>query len=238
MGFVLWLDATLPGWSGADPLTIVASLEALTAAVDGLAVENGTRCMLAIWLVLTDQAHLVSAVLEDVLTGDKDASDMWLPTARATRAVADVLDGRVQEGLGELDRVCHEAAHQTTHWRYVVYWLAALGHFLAEDGDDANEAMRLALIETRDSSMYWSISWAVETAALHCLRLGDRELAAPVLAALDAELGRHGGRPLSGHPSTILHPIRQSLTHSRHDTVQLPPLSQAQAVDRLLLRLG
>jgi hypothetical protein len=194
--------------------------------------------MLAIWLVLTDQAHLVSAVLEDVLTGDKDASDMWLPTARATRAVADVLDGRVQEGLGELDRVCHEAAHQTTHWRYVVYWLAALGHFLAEDGDDANEAMRLALIETRDSSMYWSISWAVETAALHCLRLGDRELAAPVLAALDAELGRHGGRPLSGHPSTILHPIRQSLTHSRHDTVQLPPLSQAQAVDRLLLRLG
>jgi hypothetical protein len=193
--------------------------------------------MLAIWLVLTGQAHLVSAVLEDVVTGAEHASDMWLPTTSATRAVADVLEGRVHEGIDELNRVCREAANRTTHWRYVVYWLAALGHLLAEDGDDANGAMRLALTETRDASMYWSISWAVETAALHCLRLGDRELAAPILAALDAELGRHGGRPLSGHPSTVLYPIRQSLTQTRHDNPQLPPLSQAQAVDGLLRRL-
>jgi hypothetical protein len=193
--------------------------------------------MLAIWLVLTGQAHVVSAVLEDVLTGDEDALDMWLPTACAARAVADVLEGRVQDGVDELDRVCHEAASRTTHWRYVVYWLAALGHLLAEESDDADRAMRLALIETRDSSMYWSISWAVETAALHCLRLGDRELAAPILAALDAERGRYGGRPLSGHPSTVLYPIRQSLTQTRHDDPQLPPLDQAQAVDGLLRRL-
>src|SRR3954468_952799 len=97
--------------------------------------------------------------------------------------------------------------------------------------------MRRALIKSKDSSMYWTMTWATETAAVQCLRLGDDHLAEGVLAGLDADLHRLGGRPMSGHASTILHPIRVSLTRTRADDNTRPPARpkpwNEQLIDRL-----
>ena len=140
----------------------------------------------------------------------------------------------MDEGIEALRQVGRQAETRTTHWRYVVYWLVALGHLIAGDGPDRTAILRRALVEARDSSMYWSISFVVEIAALFCAQRGEPHLAAGALAGLDADLVGHGGRPPSGHPGTILHPIRQDLTKRLHlDELIIRPLKPGEAVEQL-----
>jgi hypothetical protein len=82
--------------------------------------------------------------------------------------------------------------------------------------------------------MYWSMLNCVETTALLSARLGERQLARDALAAVDRDLERYGGQPISARPGTILHPVRTALTREvQLDELKVNPATVTDTSDRL-----
>ena len=193
LAFARGMNALLAGCRGDDPSSVVGALEVLIndATERGLAVESPARSHLAIWLVLTGRAAEVPTILEPVLTGGDDQADAWIPTASAALGVPHVLEGRVDEGIDTLRDVCQEAETRTTYWRYVVYWLEALGHLLAGDGP----------AQTAASGPRPARSQGLLHVLEHLLGRRDRR---PVLRATGRTASRRpgsrrAGRDLAGH---------------------------------------
>jgi hypothetical protein len=231
-----WVQLAYRQFAGSDPHTLIPAWEALarhTTAL-GLGIEYGTRCMLAWSYVNIAASQPALQTVQAILDSASDAGEMWAPMALAVTGIAEIVAGRVDEGLEALDEVAQRAEIRTTHWRYAVLTLDTTGRLLAGQSQDAIPSALRALTSVHDSSMYPITLDCVETTALLIGRLGDRQLARDALAAVDRDLEQYGGKPVSGRPGTILHPVRTALAQQlRLNDLKVNAASVTDMSDRL-----
>src|SRR5262249_38664847 len=152
--------------------------------------------------------------------------------ARALSGIAEIVAGRVDEGLAVLDEIAQQAEKRTTHWRYIVLTFDTTGRLLAGQSQEAIPSALRALTSVHESSMYPILLPCVEPPALSSARLGDRQLARDALAAVDRDLEQYGGVAISARPGTILHPVRNALARElRLDELKANPATVPEMSD-------
>jgi hypothetical protein len=223
-------------FTGGDPHALIPAWEALAQHTTGhrLGIEYATRCMLAWSCVNVAALQPALQTLETILASTGDAGEMYAPTALAVSGIADIVAGRVDEGLGVLDEVAQRAELRTTNFRYFVLTFDATGRLLAGQSEQAVASALRALTCVHESSMYPATIPCVEAAALLSARLGARQLARDALAAVDRDLEQYGGQPISARAGTILHPIRSAIERElRLDDLSVNPATAEDMSDRL-----
>jgi predicted ATPase/class 3 adenylate cyclase len=232
-----WLQLAFRQLTGSDPYALIPASEALVEHTTALrlGIEYGARCMLAWNYVNIAASRPALQTLQAMFDSTApDAVEMWAPMALAVSGIAEIVAGRVDEGLELLDGVVQRAEIHTTHWRYAVLTFDTTGRLLAGQSQQAVPSAIRALTSVHDSSMYWSMLNCVETTALLIARLGERQLARDALAAVDRDLERYGGQSISARPGTILHPVRTALTREvQLDELKVNPATVTDTSDRL-----
>jgi predicted ATPase/class 3 adenylate cyclase len=236
IAFGHWLQLAFRQFTGGDPQALIPALETLVqhATARKLGVEYATRCILAWNCVNVAALQLALQTLHPILDSTGDAVEMHTPTALALTGLAEIVAGRVDEGLAVLDDVAQQAEIRTTHWRYAVLTFDTTGRLLAGQSEQAAPSARRALTCVHESSMYPLTVPCVEATALLSARLGARQLALDALAAVDRDLDQYGGQPISARPGTILHPVRNAIERElRLDDLRVNPATVEDMSDRL-----
>jgi hypothetical protein len=212
--FGRWLGLTFQMTAGIELPSLRAPFEELVEYTTerNLGIEFAARHQLALIDCMLGAPERAIAHLEPIFNRGTPMSIAMLgPTTDALIGLAEVTVGRVHEGLTRLEEVSRRAVAETTHWRYFVVTVDTMGRVLAGQGAEAVPSAIRSLVCTTEASMFWSIAYAVEAAALLAARLGMRPVAIDALASLDRELEPYGGRPFSAAPGTVLHEVRREL---------------------------
>lgn len=220
--------------AGGDPGRDLDAWEALLSDPSASVMLGGSSAMYSFACVLAGVPERVDPTVSKAFLQCTPAMfEMWSPALFALRGVADIASGRVEAGLARLEAVS-VVATGTTHWKYFVLTLVATGRLLTGSFATAVPDALRALRESYESSMHWSLTFAVEVGALLAAALGEAQLAVDAIHSIEAELAVFGGRPSSSWPSTLLRSLRQELW-AQGDLGTIEPVRAT--VDEIAVRL-
>ena len=237
-GLVAFLIVSLEGLAGAPPSNVISLAESLRPQAVEVPLTLGS--VLAQWLLLTGDHKRAGEVLDDLLAHDGEAdTTSWGAFARTLRGLADVMKGRVDAGLRQIDEIRNDVTSTDVNWLYPqICWIQGMAQLLVGRDHEAATASRDALIASRDWGITWGLPYAVELGALTIDHLGNHKVAARCLGAVEAAYASAGGRPPSGHPGTFLHACRVAMDHHPQDLERGHLLTIQAAAEELLRGLS